>query len=156
MVNRCTCFFCTHHPKLNACLFKVINIADWKKKAGVWKLTAFILVLMLYPTQLMALDWKVAVPYTMLVTGQSLDAVSTVRFLHGTKCVEGNPLFGEHPKSVTIVAAKGGIVLTSIMLQRFAEHRESKAAKIIARSLSLLAGGVGMKDGITNFRGCGW
>ena len=123
-------------------------------KVIVWG--PLMLVLMLFPTKLMATDWTSVAAHTLLISGQGMDGLSTVRFLKGTRCVEGNPLFGPHPKDMTIIAAKSGIVLSNELLMRFANKRESKTAKRVAKVVALLAGGVGMKDGIANFNACGW
>ncbi len=110
-----------------------------------------ILLLLLITTPAEATDWK---PYIVLALGQSLDTVTT---LHPTSsCVETNPRYGPLPSAWVVLPSKAAIIGGIALLVRFAETRESRAARIIAKSAAYLGGAIGAKDGVSNLRTCGW
>lgn len=125
MVNKCTCYFCTYHPKLNACLFKVINISDWKRKGKMWKLASIILVLMLYPSQLMAQSQKPVI--ITLVGARATDAMLTWDLAHRYGGKEMNPLMPQDPKLIV------GLMSIETVIQSWALVKVNKRHPIAAR-----------------------
>jgi hypothetical protein len=110
-----------------------------------------LLVVLLIATPAQAFDWK---PYAVLAAGQGLDTLTTLR--PTPSCVESNPLLGPHPSAVTVLVPKLAIIGGISLLVRFTERRDSRAARVIAKSAAYLGGAVGAKDGIGNLRLCGW
>lgn len=96
-------------------------------------------------------DWK---PYATLMYGQLFDAVTTLRST--PNCIESNPLLGPHPSARQVLVPKLAIIGGISLLVRFTEYRESRLARIVARSIAYAGGIVGTKDGIHNLRTCGW
>ena len=100
-----------------------------------------------------ALDLK---PYAVLLVGQSSDLLTTIHENPAHPCVETNALLGPHPSILKVAIPKLAIIGGIALLMRFTETRETKAARVIAKSTAYLAGAVGAKDGLHNYRTCGW
>lgn len=108
------------------------------------------------PVEAGALKWKLA-PYVALSSGQALDAASTLKFLQGTRCVEGNRHFGPRPSAKTIIGAKVGVVAYASALVWLSDHyRVPKAVRWTMKGVAYFGGVVGAKDGIRNLHYCGW
>jgi hypothetical protein len=103
------------------------------------------------PLHAAELDWK---PYAVLAAGQGLDTLTTLR--PTPNCIERNPLLGPHPSAVAVLVPKLAIIGGISLLVRFTEQRESRAARIIAKSAAYVGGMAGAKDGLHNLRTCGW
>jgi hypothetical protein len=107
--------------------------------------------LLLVATPAHATDWR---PYAVLVVGQGLDTLTTLR--PTPSCIESNPRLGPHPSAVAVLVPKLAIIGGISLLVHFTEGRESRAARIVAKSAAYVAGAVGAKDGIGNLHTCGW
>jgi hypothetical protein len=99
-------------------------------------------------------DWK---PYMALGWGQGLDLGTTIHSNPDHPCVETNPrLGGKHATTMSVLVPKLIIIGGTAALLRFAETRDSKAARWIAKSVAYAGGIVGGKAGLGNLRTCGW
>lgn len=114
--------------------------------AVLWTATRFTT-----PLHAAGIDWK---PYAVLAAGQGLDTLTTLR--PTPSCIESNPLLGPHPSTARVLVPKLAIIGGIAVLVRFTEHRESRTARIIARSVAYAGGIIGAKDGLHNLRECGW
>lgn len=97
------------------------------------------------------LDWR---PYAVLFAGQYTDLVTTLHVSPEHPCVETNALLGPHPSMARVLLPKVALVASLSVLVRFSERRESKAARVIAKSAAYLGGVVGLKDGWQNAQRC--
>lgn len=99
-------------------------------------------------------DWK---PYLAIAAGQGLDLATTIHDNPSHPCYETNPrLGGKQATTMSVLIPKLAIIGGVSALVAFTEHRESKAARVIAKTAAYLGGAVGAKDGVHNLRTCGW
>lgn len=96
-------------------------------------------------------------PLTVAATGQSLDTLSTVRFLAGDRCVEGNPRFGAHPTTTRLVARTVAVV-GAVAFFDWLTHRSSVPRRLrwLGTGVAYTAGGIGGLTAAWNVRHCGW
>jgi hypothetical protein len=116
------------------------------------------------------IDWK---PYAILAAGQTLDGLTTIRFLHdGSSCREGNRAYWPNgiyttPRNAQIMRDKAitiglGIALNtstdalSRWLKQRGDVRASRVVSWLGKGDSYLGGGIGAWDGVRNLELCGW
>ena len=135
-------------------------------------LIAAVLILLLLPRPAAAerLDWK---PYAVLAAGQTLDGMTTIRFLHnGSGCREGNrrywpggiytaPTSGQiaRDKAVAIGLSTALNVSTEALARWLTRRGDGRAGRIVAwlgKGENYFGGGVGAYDGVRNLALCGW
>lgn len=102
-----------------------------------------------------AIDWK---PAIAAAVGQTADAVSTVRFLsNGSRCVEGNALYGTHPSAGRLLAVKAPTVAAAALLAWRAG--QPGAPRWVGRLAGVFGYGAGITGGavaVLNVRACGF
>lgn len=88
-------------------------------------------------TRSAALKWELG--YLAL---SAVDAAETVSCLDRGNCVEGNPIFGKHPSSSKLIAAKVGLGLIHFAIFEHANARNPRAALRLAQISCAVQGGV--------------
>jgi hypothetical protein len=84
-----------------------------------------------------AVQWEIA--YLGL---SAIDAAQTISCLRREVCHEGNPLFGKHPSTGKLIAAKVGLGLAHVALFKYVYDRSPKTALRAAQISAGLQGGV--------------
>lgn len=113
------------------------------------------------PAKRISFDWPSA---GFAIAGQAADVTTTIRFLQGDRCTEGNVRYGAHPSAKTLIATKaasvGAIVGLQYAFYRLANAAEDHHTRAIAtwssRVFGYLAGGIGFYDASRNVKLCGW
>ncbi len=96
-------------------------------------------------------------PAVALAAGQSLDAISTVRFLNnGSGCTESNRFVGAHPSAWTLVAQKAAVVGLGVGILKLTGKSASKPIRVIGQVFNYALAGTGTKSAIRNASLCGF
>jgi hypothetical protein len=75
-----------------------------------------------------ALEWEIG--YLAL---SGIDTVQTISCLHKGECKEANPIFGKHPKTGTLIAAKLAMGAAHFALFKYANDRSPMTALRMAQ-----------------------
>lgn len=102
-----------------------------------------------YHTERASWSTKRKVALTYMTLGQLIDVISTVSALDDG-CIETNPILGEDPNVVTLVAVKvvGGVALYYFLEKILEDSEYSEGLKTVAYSI---VGTSGLVTGIHNF-----
>lgn len=88
-------------------------------------------------TRSAALKWELG--YLAL---SAVDTAQTISCLNRGICDEGNPVFGKHPSSAKLIAAKVGLGLLHFAVFERANERNPRAALRLAQVSCAVQGGV--------------
>jgi hypothetical protein len=101
------------------------------------------------------IDWKPAIAAAI---GQGADVTSTMRFLsNGSRCVEGNAVYGQRPSAARLIAVKAPTVAAAALLAwRAAQPGAARWERRLARTFGYSAGIVGGGVAAWNIHGCGF
>jgi hypothetical protein len=98
-------------------------------------------------TQSSALKWELG--YLAL---SAIDAAETINCLQRDLCSEGNPIFGKHPSSTKLIAAKVGLGVIHFAIFSRANEHNPKAALRLAQVSCAVQGGVVMLNARVAFK----
>jgi hypothetical protein len=114
-------------------------------------------LLLLVASSASAQGWPLSLaPYVAVIVGQGSDLLTTIHQNPAHACFETNALLGVRPSVLRVAIPKLAIIGGVAVLLKFTASRESKAAKVIAKTAAFVAGAVGAKDGLHNYQTCGW
>lgn len=95
-------------------------------------------------------------PVLATAAGQSVDAISTVRFLsNGSGCVESNRLIGTHPATWTLVSQKAAVILGTALVVKVTGKSAVKPIRVIGQVFAYALGATGLHSGLRNASLCG-
>ena len=117
------------------------------------RLSLVIVVTLLLTGTAQAADWK---PFVALSVGESLDTLTTYRFLKGTRCVEGNSRLGRYPTGGRLIVWTAIPVATTALASYVLGKSPVKGVRILGKALSYSAGGWGGYHAVQNVRHCGF
>jgi hypothetical protein len=126
-----------------------------RPKIGRLAFPVMVLVLLALarPAAAATFDWK---PALALTAGQSLDAISTVRFLsNGSGCTESNRVIGAHPATWTLVAQKAAVIGLGVGILQLTGKSDRKAMRVIGQVFSYALGVTGARSAARNVSLCG-
>ena len=98
-------------------------------------------------TRSAALKWEVG-----YLTLSALDAAETIHCLDRGTCKEGNPIFGKHPSTKTLILAKIGLGAIHFAAFSALNARNPKSALRLAQVSCAVQGGVAMVNARFSFQ----